>query len=92
MYSYVISSVGKDEKHTREGYKTGHKRKAFAQLEVIASDMNIHMQVVQKAKEEWVIGISAAVAVVVFGLSSVCWWYLLIENLFTLKYLLKDPC
>ncbi len=44
--------MGKDEKHTREGYKTAHKRRAFAQLEVIASDMNIHMQVVQKAKEE----------------------------------------
>lgn len=47
-----FSSVGKEEKHTREGYKTGHKRKAFAQLEVIANDMNIHMQVVQRAKEE----------------------------------------
>ncbi len=44
--------MGKDEKHTRDGYKTDHKKKAFAKLEEIASAMNIHMQVVQRAKEE----------------------------------------
>ena len=49
---FTYSTVGKDDKHTREGYKTSHKRKAFSQIEVIASDMNIHMQVAQKAEEE----------------------------------------
>ena len=46
------SSLGKEEKHTRQGYKTKQKRQAFAKMEEIASNLNIHMLVVQRAKEE----------------------------------------
>jgi hypothetical protein len=48
----LCSGVGKEEKHTREGYKTGQKRQAFKRLEEVGDNLNVHMQVVQRAKEE----------------------------------------
>jgi hypothetical protein len=48
----TYSGVGKEEKHTREGYKTGQKRQAFKRLEEVGDNLNLHMQVVQRAKEE----------------------------------------
>jgi hypothetical protein len=48
----LCSGVGKEEKHTREGYKTGQKRQAFKRLEEVGDNLNLHMQVVQRAKEE----------------------------------------
>eukprot|EP01034_Spumella_vulgaris_P039135 gene39135-48336_t len=48
-----LSKIGKEEKHTREGYKTKQKRQAFALMEEIAANINIHQLVVGKAKEEF---------------------------------------
>jgi hypothetical protein len=52
LLSPFCSGVGKEEKHTREGYKTGQKRQAFKRLEEVGDNLNLHMQVVQRAKEE----------------------------------------
>jgi hypothetical protein len=52
VYYHLCSGVGKEEKHTREGYKTGQKRQAFKRLEEVGDNLNLHMQVVQRAKEE----------------------------------------
>lgn len=51
-FSY-LSCIGKeDERHTRQGYKTKQKRQAFALMEEIAANINIHQLVVTRAKEE----------------------------------------
>jgi len=48
-----LSSLGKDDRHTRQGYKEQQKLKAFARMEEIAVNLNIHQLAVQRAKEEF---------------------------------------
>ncbi|KAJ1442013.1 hypothetical protein B484DRAFT_89803 [Ochromonadaceae sp. CCMP2298] len=51
MVEMGLSSLGREEKHTRQGYKEKQKRKAFASMEEIADNLNMHKLVVHRAKE-----------------------------------------
>jgi transcription initiation factor TFIIIB Brf1 subunit/transcription initiation factor TFIIB len=53
LLSFLFSKIDKEEKHTRQGYKTKQKRKAFALLEEIGGNLNIHRVVVEHAKENF---------------------------------------
>lgn len=48
-----LSNIGNDDRRTREGYKTQHKREAWGIMENLTEVLSLHQQVFQKAKEEF---------------------------------------
>jgi hypothetical protein len=47
-----LSKIGNEMRHTRQGYKDGHKRKAFDLMLKFAANFNIHSLVIERAKQE----------------------------------------
>lgn len=48
----VCSKIGNDERRTRVGYKTQHKKKAFELMDHMAANFNIHPLIIERAREE----------------------------------------
>lgn len=46
-----LSTIGREDRHTRQGYKTKMKRQAFRLLEEIGGNVNLHQAVINRAKE-----------------------------------------
>jgi hypothetical protein len=52
-FAYICySNIGNDDRRTRQGYKSGQIRQACALMEEMAANINVHQQVIDRAKEE----------------------------------------
>lgn len=48
-----LSTIGREDRHTREGYKAKMKKMAFRHLEEVGGNLNLHDAVINRAKEKF---------------------------------------
>mmetsp|Transcript_9923 Transcript_9923/g.13621 ORF Transcript_9923/g.13621 Transcript_9923/m.13621 type:complete len:540 (-) Transcript_9923:689-2308(-) len=48
-----LSSIGNDDRRTRQGYKTSQIRQACTLMEELAANLNVHHLVIERAQEEF---------------------------------------